>query len=189
MVVCNILATYPMERFIWRNPLDVAVSWAFHNGKNTTDADKSINENMTLSVNNKYQNQLQQQLLTWKDHVDSWKNNPNIPVLMLRYEDMKLDSLATFRKAIAFLGWEHSDEEILTALQKSSFKHLKKQEQSSKFKESTQKQTAFFRRGEIGDWNNHLTAKQVQNILQFNQDILDELDYTSLYKKHQLINT
>lgn len=163
-----------------RNPLDVAVSWAFHNGQTTEKADKNINKNLTIANRKaKYPSQITQNLLTWKEHVNSWINNSEIPILVLRYEDMKQKPLETFKKAVQFLKWEYADDEIQKAIELSSFKNLKKQESEKGFRERLLKQKKFFRKGMVGDWKNHLTEKQVLDIIEFNQEIMMQFDYLS----------
>lgn len=160
-----------------RNPWDVAVSWAFHNGKNATNAHTNLNKNTIIAKQNGYANQLQQQLPNWSKHIESWIGQSNIPVLLLRYEDMKNESLATFRKAVQFLGWEHSDEEILEALKKSSFKQLKKQEEEKGFNERLRQQKQFFRSGTVGDWKNHLSETQEDAIKEAHLEVIKKLKY------------
>ena len=161
-----------------RNPLDVAVSWAFHNGKTTEKADKSINSNLKISSkSSKFPSQLEQNLSSWKDHVSSWTQNHEIPTLVLRYEDMKENTLETFKKAVRFLKWEYSDKEIQEAIELSSFKNVKKQEEQHGFRERVTNQKKFFRKGIVGDWKNHLTKKQVQNIVDFNKEVMEQFDY------------
>lgn len=164
-----------------RNPLDVAVSWAFHNGKTTETADKDINKELNVAnPSSKYASQLRQKLLTWKGHYLSWTRQTDIPFLVLRYEDMKQKPLETFKKAVQFLNWTYTDEEILEALDKSSFKRLQSQETDKGFRERFRNQKKFFRKGQVGDWKNHLTIKQIQNIVDFNKEIMLELDYINL---------
>lgn len=160
-----------------RNPLDVAVSWAFHNGNAVGNADKSINTRTIISKNRGYQSQMPQKILTWQEHILSWQNQSNIPILILRYEDMKQEPLATFKKAVEFLGWDNSDAEILEALEKSSFQKLKTQELQNRFIESKPKQGIFFRSGIVGDWENHLNEKQTDNIKKLNALVLNSFNY------------
>jgi hypothetical protein len=161
-----------------RNPLDVAVSWAFHNGRTTENAEKTINSNIKVaSKRTNCPNQLEQNLLSWKEHVNSWMNNKEIPVLILRYEDMKENTLATFKKAVQFLKWDYSDADIQKAIELSSFKNLKNQELEKGFNERQPKQKIFFRKGQIGDWKNYLTEQQAQDIITFNHDVMKEFAY------------
>jgi hypothetical protein len=160
-----------------RNPLDVAVSFAFHSGKSMKDTHLTLNKNITLAKPKRYQSQLHQQLLTWSGHVESWLNQKDIPILLLRYEDMKTKPLETFRKAVEFLDWDYSDLAIQEALDKSSFKNLKKQEAEKGFQERQKKQKQFFRSGQVGDWENHLTKEQVNSIQTIHAKMMKQLNY------------
>lgn len=161
-----------------RNPLDVAVSWAFHKGGNLEEADKNINTYTITAIGSTYKNQLPQKITTWKEHVISWQSNQDIPILILRFEDMKNKPLETFKKAIQFLNWEYSDQEIEAAIEKSKFKNLKNQEQKKDFIEKQKGQSSFFRKGIVGDWKNHLTGQQIENILSYNASMMEKLGYS-----------
>jgi Sulfotransferase domain len=164
--------------YFLRNPLDVAVSFANHNA---CSLDRSI-ENMTTPdfafCDNKYglPNQLRQILLTWSEHVLSWMN-ASVPVCIMRYEDMKLDSFNTFKKAVDFLNLDKTDEEILKAIERCSFDNLQKQEKEKGFKEKSQKAESFFRKGEVGDWRNHLTDLQVEKLLDCHSEVMEKFGY------------
>lgn len=93
---------------------------------------------------------------------------------------MREQPLATFKKAVVFLGWEYSDAAIQTALDKSSFKKLKAQEEEKGFNERLPKQKSFFRSGQVKEWENHLTPAQIDNIITQNRAILEELGYQDL---------
>ena len=160
-----------------RNPLDVAVSFAFHIGKDIKDAHLTLNKNITLAKPIAYKSQLEQKLLTWSEHVESWLNQQDIPILLIRYEDMKTDTLNTFKKAVQFLGWNYSDTEIQNALDKSSFNNLKKQESKKGFKERLSVQKQFFRKGQIGDWKLHLSDEQILSIKKNHENTIKKLSY------------
>jgi hypothetical protein len=160
-----------------RNPLDVAVSFAFHSGTKIEKSYLALQKNTILAQSKKYQNQLEQQLLTWSGHVESWVNQKDSPILLLRYEDMKTKPLETFRKAVEFLDWDYSDLAIQEALDKSSFKNLKKQEAEKGFQERQKKQKQFFRSGQVGDWENHLTKEQVNSIQTIHAKMMKQLNY------------
>jgi len=168
--------SYGVIYFI-RNPLDIAVSFAFHLGDDMKYAHLTLNKKTTLASLNKYKSQLKQELLTWGQHVNSWTLQNKIPILVIRYEDMKTLPLTTFKKAIQFLGWEYSDKAIQNALDKSSFENLKKQEKEKGFQETLEKQKQFFRSGQSGDWQNHLTNKQVKSIQLQHGDMMQQFNY------------
>ena len=164
--------------YFLRNPLDVSVSFANHS---TCSLDKSIknmnNPEFAFCDNkNSLSNQLRQILLTWSGHVLSWINAP-VPVCFIRYEDMKQDSFNTFKKAVKFMELDKSDEEIRSAIKKSSFDNLQKQEKEKGFKERSQKSKSFFRKGEVGDWRNHLNEAQIINIKNNNSKVMEMFGY------------
>lgn len=169
-------ASYGAIYFV-RNPLDVAVSFAFHNGKKIEDAHLTLNKNITLAKPKRYQSQLPQEVLTWSSHVESWLNQKDIPILLLRYEDMKTKPLETFRKAVQFLNWDYSDAAIQEALNKSSFKNLKKQETEKGFRERLSQQKEFFRSGKVGDWTVHLSNEQINEIKEKHANVIKKLSY------------
>jgi hypothetical protein len=169
-------ASYGVIYFV-RNPLDVAVSYAFHNGTLMEEAHSILSKNITLAKPKRYQHQLHQQVLTWSTNVESWLNQKDIPILLLRYEDMKVKPLETFRKAIQFLNWGYSDEAIKEALDKSSFKSLKKQEKEKGFRERLKEQKQFFRSGKVGDWALHLSSEQIVDIKEKHASVIKKLSY------------
>ena len=162
-----------------RNPLDVAVSYAHHSVKNYDDIiiDLSDSEHAMCNSRNRLTNQLRQKLFTWSDHVESWINQSEIPVLMLRYEDMKEKPLETFRKAANFIGFKRNDEDILCALKRSSFDILKQQEENTGFREKFQRSERFFRKGQIGDYRIELSAEQIEKIVKEHKTVMMELGY------------
>jgi hypothetical protein len=165
-----------------RNPLAVAVSFAFHLNKELSFADQMLNQPMFLAKQGRKE-QLRQQLLTWESHVKSWTQQQNIRLKIVRYEDMKLQPLETFRSLVQFLGWDYNDEAILKAIENSSFEILKKQEEKGTFIERIKNQKKFFRSGKINDWQNHLSPQQIENIITFNQRQMTELGYIEFTQK------
>jgi hypothetical protein len=161
-----------------RNPLDVAVSASVHNGCTIEQSVKNLNNIKFSIASNKKSlpDQIRQLLLSWSEHVRSWINAP-LPVCVLRYEDMKLDSFNTFKKAVEFMKLDKTDTEIRDAIEKSSFDKLQKQEKEKGFKERSKKAKAFFRKGEIGDWRNHLTEEQVEKLINSHAEVMEQFGY------------
>ena len=165
--------------YIVRNPLDAAVSLAHHSG---WDYDQSIS-NMSdrefrfCGSTKKLHEQLRQKLLDWSGHVLSWTEQNSIPVCILRYEDMKSEPLETFEKAVRFAGLSHGKDEILKALELSSFEILQQQEKENDFRERSPAAERFFRKGEIGSWRKELTEEQAARIVDDHRDVMKRLGY------------
>jgi len=162
-----------------RNPLDVAVSFAYHSAKDVQRMVKVLNDSAYAFCDNndRLPNQLRQILGTWSEHVASWTTQKLIPVHVVRYEDMKQNTFETFKKAVQFIGIKKSDQQIKTAIEKSDFKILAQQEQEKGFKEKMIKSKSFFRKGEIGDWRNYLDEKMKNEIINNHKTIMKKYGY------------
>lgn len=170
-----------------RNPLDVAVSFAHHNG---TDYQKSVDamvqdDYALCGKSGRLSNQLRQKLLSWSRHVLSWVDLAPFPVCPLRYEDMKREPLETFEKAVGFAGLKQNRGKIQKALDFSSFNVMQKQEQTDGFKERSPSSSSFFRKGEIGSWREELTEEQVRQIVHDHRDVMRRFGY--LNDKNEII--
>ena len=109
--------------------------------------------------------QLRQQLPGWSGYQASWLNQTDIPVHVVRYEDMHADTEGVFRRALAFAGRNASDEQIARAARFARFDELKQQEEARGFREAPPRAKAgFFRRGEVGAWREELTVEQIDLI-------------------------
>ena len=164
--------------YIVRNPLDVAVSFSNHNSQ---PVDKTIDNlcshDFALCRTKKsFPNQLLQKHLTWSEHAESWIKSPN-KVCVLRYEDMKLNSFKTFKKAVSFLALNKSDSEIKSAIDICSFENLRKQEDEKSFSEKPQKCKNFFRKGKVGDWQKYLKKDHIDKIIKCNYDVMKKIGY------------
>jgi hypothetical protein len=171
--------------YIMRNPLDVAVSFANHCSVSLDMAVKSMADKdyAFCGSNRALRNQLRQKLLTWSRHVESWANATELEVHLIRYEDMKLDPLNTFTKAVEFIGLDCSSAQIKEAVGKSDFSILREQEEKLGFKERPEKTTSFFRKGQVGDWKNHLSEEQVQKLVSDHKVTMKKFGYLDREEK------
>jgi len=165
--------------YLLRNPLDVAPSFANHSSCEIDNIIRTMNnENDSFCGHSgNLANQLRQQLRGWSGHVESWLNAEQIDVHFVRYEDMKSRPLETFRAAIQFAGLNHTDDEILQALDACSFKKLQQQEQSNGFREKAAKVNNFFRKGEVASWQDSLSLNQAKILLQNHSQMMQQFNY------------
>ena len=162
-----------------RNPLDVLVSFAYHSAKPVYKMISSINDSnyAFCDKNDKLQNQLRQILGSWSDHTISWISQNLIPIHIMRYEDMVNNTFNTFKQAVQFIGLEKSDKQIKIAIAKSSFSVLSEQEKRDGFREKMIRTKSFFRKGQIGDWKNHLSEQEVEKIVFNNKEVMLKFKY------------
>lgn len=165
--------------YILRNPLDVAVSYANHMGKDldTTIALMGDMSHVMCANKGRLYNQLRQRLLTWSGHAESWTRQRDIPTLLIRYEDMKRSPIRTFDGIVRFLGIDCSQRRLQDAIEMSSFSRLKKQEQAEGFKEKPPNAPCFFRKGEVGDWRYHLSEVQRDRLIRDHGRVMRQFGY------------
>lgn len=149
-----------------RDPRDVAPSMANHNGT-TIDAAIDFMNNAQAAFSNKTGRQdfqFRQKLPGWSGHIASWLDQRNIPVHLVRYEDLKFSTAKMLLEAMAFAGRPITRDEAERAVRMADFSQLQEQERKQGFIEASRKATSFFRRGEAGAWRDELTAEQAGRI-------------------------
>ena len=154
--------------YLVRNPLDVAVSWAFHRGgKDFSKVVTRMNDRRCVVAGGGCGHQLRQRLLDWSGHVESWRSAP-FPVLAVRYEDLLADAVGQLGRMTRFLGLEGAADgrRLRRAVAAADFTRLQEQEREARdgFHERDRRCRRFFRSGRSGDWRRHLSAAQALRV-------------------------
>lgn len=165
--------------YLIRNPLDVAVSRAFHDGHGDMEKAVAMICDPKTAISGSSKSQLRQIMGDWSHHVKSWNDQDAIPVLVVRYEDMLEDTVRELRRVLTFARREESivDERIIHAVRNTSFETLQAAEAKSGFREVTSRQERFFRNGKAGDWANHLSTAQADHIRRAHSDVMKRFGY------------
>ncbi|KAK3407670.1 hypothetical protein EUGRSUZ_J00070 [Eucalyptus grandis] len=157
--------------YICRNPLDTVVSsWHFlvETARSEDQPDWSLEEH--------FETFCQGQVLfgPFWDHITGyWKESLERPrkVLFLKFEDLKEDIGGQLKKVAEFVGLPFTEEEeeggvIEEIANLCSLKTLKDLEvnKSGKLLGRIVEKRSFFRKGEVGDWVNHLTPSMVDRL-------------------------
>jgi len=132
---------------------------------------------MLCANNTELKVQLPQLLGSWSDHVESWTNKSNLPIYVLRYEDMLENPFHSFSGALQFLGMKYKMSEIENAIKRSSFNSMKMHEEKLGFMERSILAKSFFRKGIMGEWKNVLTNSQIDKIIQHHAEIMRKFGY------------
>lgn len=150
---------------IVRDPRDIVPSLAHHSriGIDEAIAFMSDGKSCFCDGRDRQHRQLRQQLSDWSGHVESWLGQRDIPVHLIRYEDLHADPAAALRAALAFAQYDVTDAAIDRAVSLSSFGVLAAQERDHGFREAPAERR-FFRRGIAGAWRDELTPAQVARI-------------------------
>nr|KJB18244.1 hypothetical protein B456_003G042200 [Gossypium raimondii] len=122
------------------------------------------------------------------DHIlGYWKASVELPkkVLFLKYEDVKKEPLGCVRKVAEFLGVpftpEEENNEIVEQIVKlCSFESMSNQDVNKLDKRYQQRPVSnsdFFKKGEVGDWVNHLSPEMAEKLDQITEEKLQDTGF------------
>jgi len=161
--------------YVVRNPLDVAISYARH-------LDMPIARSVHILTTPRFEtdnfpNAAYEFYGSWSQHVASWTRRPHPAVLVVRYEDLLAEPLATFTRLAEHLRIEASQEQIGRAVRLSSFEQLSALEAKTGFREKPPESDGFFRKGTAGQWRETLPPPLVGQIVSAHGETMRELGY------------
>lgn len=150
--------------YIVRNPLDVAISFGHHIGKDTDTAIANMGRSgHTTKV---FKNAANEIYGSWSEHVSSWTRKPNPSLYVMRYEDMHSAPEKTFGALAKHMKMNPNDAQLRKAIELSSFDNLKQQEEKDGFREKPKAAESFFRKGEADQWKTELSQAQISKVTQ-----------------------
>lgn len=167
--------------YIVRNPLDVAVSFAYHLDRSASEiVSQMCRENVTLGVDTRLaRHQLPQRLLSWSGHVRSWLRDSGLRLTLVRFEDLLLDPASCFTRIVLASGLDLVQAHLASALEATTFKRLQAREQSHDFPERLSRTTPFFRSGRAGSWRAELSADDVARLVAAHGQMMSALGYVT----------
>jgi len=125
--------------------------------------------------------------------LDYWERKEDLKILFLTYEEMKADLPKVIKRVADYLDKSLTTTEIATLAEHLSFKNMKNNaavnkedfvEASKKLHgldSSSQNEGKFMRKGEVGDWKNHLTEKQVEQMAAWERKHLEGSNFSFTY--------
>ena len=153
--------------YIVRDPRDVVISYWFHCIKfDKVDANISLDDFVDLFVYGKLDT-----YGSWGENVGSWlgARHENSNFILVRYEDLIMDSPHEMRRIAALINCDSSDDNILQAISNSSLDKMKAMERKngSQWKalaNSKKKDMPFVRKGQKGGWKDELSVQSINKI-------------------------
>ena len=168
--------------YIVRDPRDVAVSFAHHLGVGIERVVDRMNDPRARLASQETQlpEQLPQFLGDWSAHVAGWLAAPGArPPLLVRYEDMRIDTAGELARIADYVGWPVAAEDTARAVADTRFETLSAAEDRHGFRERPNSARRFFRRGEAGGWRDALSASQVAALEAAHGAMMRRLGYLS----------
>lgn len=171
--------------YLVRDPRDVAVSYAYHTEDSLDAVIRTLNNPAAYLLGST--RVFPQRIGDWSGHVNSWRNQTDIPTNVIRYEDLHKDTERVLRQIVEWLGSAFDSEAemaeaVSRAVRSSELHELQRQEREQGFRirpaaTLSADASLFFRRGRIGDWRNHLSLAQVREIEGAHGETMLELGY------------
>jgi hypothetical protein len=162
---------------IVRHPLDVVISVAHHvarlEGRAPDEARTSalIREMVDLFVSTGgcAYDPTWEAFGTWFGHASSWRDQDEIPAMLVRYEDLSAAPQEVLTRICRFAEFHPGEAAIRNAVEMVQFKFMAEMERreisnavDGVFNQDTSgsPRIRFVRRGRFGQWHDHLSAEQ-----------------------------
>jgi aryl sulfotransferase len=165
--------------YIVRDPRAVAPSYANHYGISIDEAiDQMATPDNTISKPlDRLPSQLPQSRGSWSQHVTSWLDQTELPVHLVRYEDLHAAPEAQFAEILRLSGLPVAADQLTTALAQTRFERLQAQEEAASFRERPSSAERFFRKGQADSWREELTPAQIERIETDHGPVMARLGY------------
>ena len=123
-------------------------------------------------------NQVRQHMGRWDNHVLSWADQQQLPVLVLRYEDMLANGPSSFEGLAQFLQLPADQNLVNQALANTSIDRLQKlEEELGGFMEKPKGCKRFFRSGRTGEGAELLSIAQRSLLNSELREVMQRFDY------------
>lgn len=116
----------------------------------------------------------------WHKHVETWLSNPHhAQMLVIKYEDLKRDTVNELRRFCAFIGIEREEAFLKMIAHKASFEKMRQKEtrQGGIGVLNWPKDKPFVRRGEVGSHKDEMLPEVLDAFLQDAGPTLHRLGY------------
>jgi len=118
----------------------------------------------------------------WGDHVDYWLDSELAEggrLLLVKFEDLRLDTSGTLQKVLEFLGAGADAQPIEAAIRDNSLERMREKEDRASTKKTRNRGGVhrFVGAGSVGGWKERLSDQQLEVLEQAAGDSLTRLGY------------
>ncbi|KAL8612571.1 hypothetical protein ACOMHN_053636 [Nucella lapillus] len=166
---------------VYRNPKDTLVSMHFH----FRQVFPNLRDHTLMQFLEMYlrEDMIYGNYFVFLRQMETFvRENPDIPVFQLSYESMKRNPLEHVRRLAEFLGTGASEELCEKIAEACDFDKMKRVDQTKTLPDISQhtmtKETKLYRKGQAGDWKNHLTVTMNEMMDAAIQKNMADLSYT-----------
>lgn len=167
--------------YIVRDPRAVAVSFAHHLGWSHADTVAAMNRDDEVfrpihMAHGGFHP------LSWSGHVRSWTRQQELPVTVVRYEDLVADPHTQLARIASAMDIDASLDHINVAVEACDFTMLVARESIEGFSEAPSVHKAFFRRGTVDSWIDELDPSLSDRIVAEHGEVMSEFGYLPEYR-------
>ena len=172
--------------YVVRDPRNVITSLSHHYDMNIEESFNFLTDRSISLVDRKLHSDVKTIIGDWSNNYQSWRNLKFAPILIVKYEDLIIDTKKTFLSILNFLknfiDIKIEENKILKTIESCSFDRLSKNEQIEGFAESVYskkkvKKLNFFYLGKKNNWKNLLNPKIEKKIRKAFEKQMKELGY------------
>jgi hypothetical protein len=161
--------------YIVRDPRCVLPSFSKHYGMSLQQATKAMN-NPEFCAGGK-EGFTRSWASTWSNHAASWVSETKFPVHVVKYEELRADTVGELTKILDFLEWQPKASRVRKAVKATEFERLKKVEEKDGFIENKATQSDTFFNGASMDWREEIGEKWARHIEEDHREVMQNLGY------------
>lgn len=167
--------------YVVRNPLDIVGSLSNHYQVGLDKAIEIMNKSTFTSFRPKkgITSNVPEMIGDWSLHVNSWLQTNELPLVLVKYEDLLTKPIVTLSSIMQALNQPISDTILEKAVINHSFEKLANQESDGGFREKVVASGAFFRKGISDSWKEELSPSQIKQVVEAHEQVMNTLGYTN----------
>ena len=173
--------------YVVRDPRNLITSFSHHYSMNINQSYNFIIDKNKMIMQNDSDNEkgIVTILGNWSEHYKSWKNLKFAPVLIIKYEDLIVDTQNSLLKILNFLNRvikiEIDEKKIINTVSSCNFEKLSNKEKKEGFSEAAtyknSKKVNFFYLGKKNNWKNMLDLEIEKKLRETFFKEMKELNY------------